>query len=123
MPTKILIIEDEPVVLNFTRTVLQHRGHEVLTATNVADARAHLTANGHGAGLCLVVDVVLDQESGIAFVQEVIDADPSARALLMSGFTDDVLIGCPRQADRVAFLRKPFTWEELVSAVDSICGA
>lgn len=123
MASKILIIEDETVVLNFARTVLQHRGHDVLTASNLEEARAHVAANGNAAGLCLVVDVVLDEESGIAFVQDVIDKEPTARALLMSGYTDDVLIGYPQQAGRIAFLRKPFTREELVSAVDSVSGS
>jgi hypothetical protein len=39
----------------------------------------------------------------------------------MSGFTDDVLLGEPDLAERIGFLRKPFTRRELLSAVDSVC--
>lgn len=122
MSRKILIVEDEAVVLNFVRTVLEHRGDEVLAARTAKEARAFVS-NGNAKGLCMVVDVVLDQESGIAFAQDVIENEPSARVLFMSGFTDDVLIGNPSLAPRAAFLRKPFTREELVAAVDRVCPA
>lgn len=121
MSRKILVLEDEPVVLNFVRTVLQHQGDDVLAARTVKEARTLISTNGNAKDLCMVVDVVLGQESGIAFAQEVIDSEPSARVLFMSGFTDDVLIGNPAHTDRVSFLRKPFTREELVGAVEVVC--
>lgn len=121
MPHPVLIVEDETVVLNFARTVLSRRGHDVLTAGTVAEARDVLQKQGSSNELCLVIDVVLNTESGIAFAQEVVKSDPHRRVLLMSGFTDDVLLGEPELANRVSFLKKPFTKDELISAVDAIC--
>jgi DNA-binding NtrC family response regulator len=121
MSHRILIVEDETVVLNFARTVLQNSGHEVLAAQSVTEARDILSAQVPFENLCLLVDVVLDGESGIAFAQEVVRHHPASRVLLMSGFTDDVLLGEPDLAERIGFLRKPFTRRELLSAVDSVC--
>ena len=123
MPAPILIVEDEAVVLNFAQTVLKNRGHEVMAARSVAEARAIIGAEQANRDLCLVIDVVLEHDSGIAFAEELVKNDPKRRVLLMSGFTDDVLLGEPELADRVGFLRKPFTKEELVLAVDSLCSS
>jgi two-component system, cell cycle sensor histidine kinase and response regulator CckA len=123
MPAPILIVEDEAVVLNFAQTVLKNRGHEVMAARSVAEARAIMGAEPTRRDLCLVIDVVLEHDSGIAFAEELVKTDPHRRVLLMSGFTDDVLLGEPELADRVGFLRKPFTKEELVLAVDSLCSS
>ncbi len=123
MPHRILIVEDESIVLNFAQLALQSSGHEVLVARSVAEARAILHAAYPADDLVLVIDVVLEAESGIAFAQEVTRSDPNRRVLLMSGFTDDVLLGDPELAERVAFLRKPFTKSELLRAVDSLCPA
>lgn len=122
MPHRILIVEDEPVVMNFALAVLRGGGHEVMTATSVGGARKLLAGLPDGSDLCLVIDVVLDDDSGIAFAQEVVKLNPGFRVLLISGFTDDVLITASHEAAKIRFLRKPFTKNELLSAVDSICG-
>ncbi len=123
MPHRILIVEDEPVVLNFARAALISSGHDVLAAHSVAEAHALLTTEVPGDELCLLVDVVLERESGIAFAQEVIRREPQHRVLLMSGFTDDVLLGEPGLDDRIGFIRKPFTRAELIAAIDAMCAA
>lgn len=121
MPHRILIVEDEPVVLNFAVAVLKGSGHEVMTATSAAAARKLLATQADGSDLCLVIDVVLDDDSGIALAQEVVKLNPGFRVLLISGFTDDVLIAETKGAEKISFLRKPFTKNELISAVASIC--
>jgi DNA-binding NtrC family response regulator len=116
----ILIVDDEVVVRNFARSVLQNCGHVVMTAASVDEARSIVAAQDC-TNLCLVVDVMLQDDSGIALTQELVEIQPSFRVLLMSGFTDDVLIGGPEHQERFGFLRKPFTREELVTAVESVC--
>jgi FixJ family two-component response regulator len=67
------------------------------------------------------MDVVLEKESGVAFAQELLDESPECRVLLISGFTDDVLITLPEYTGRTAFLRKPFTNQDLVTSVEALC--
>lgn len=121
MPQRVLVVEDEQVVLTFIETVLKRHGVEVLTARSAGEARQILAQQPDGADLCLVVDVVLDQESGIALAQDVIRQHPNYRVLLVSGFTDEVLLPSPEHEERIAFLRKPFSGPELLNAIDAVC--
>lgn len=121
MAQRILVVEDEPVVLAFARTVLQQRGYHVIAAQSIAEARQALATPACADIRHLVVDVVLGDESGIAFAHDCIARDSEFRVLLISGFTDDVLVGAAEHADRMSFLRKPFTRDELITAVDGIC--
>jgi FixJ family two-component response regulator len=68
----------------------------------------------------LVIDVVLHHESGIAFAQELVNRYPGFRVLLISGFTDDILLSQPEDVAQMGFLAKPFTQSELVAALEGI---
>ncbi len=122
MPQKILIVEDETVVLNFARNALKKSGHEVMTAQSVAEAQK-IVDRESASDLCLVIDVVLEKDSGIAFAEELIEKHPGYKVLLMSGFTDAVLMTRPEHEARITFLRKPFTKQDLLSAIDSMCAS
>jgi DNA-binding NtrC family response regulator len=120
MPWPILIVEDDDQVRDFTVMVLK-REHDVRTATSVTDARTAVDAHPAGAPLCLVVDMVLNRQSGLAFAQELVKRRPECRVLLISGFTDGVVMTHPDGDSRMGFLPKPFTGPQLTAAVAAIC--
>jgi FixJ family two-component response regulator len=68
----------------------------------------------------VIIDVVLNHESGIAFAQDLIKRYPGFRVLLISGFTDDVLLTEPNDVARMAFLPKPFTKEDLIGELQKL---
>ena len=122
MKRLILVVEDDDSVRGFIVIALESEGHEVMTATSVDAARKIITARPDAQALCLIIDVVLNHESGIAFAQDVIKRYPGFRVLLISGFTDDVLLLEPDNVQRMAFLPKPFTKEDLVKELEKLCG-
>lgn len=121
MSYRILIVEDEPRVRTFIEMVLSDRGYTVQAVTSAAEARQVLTKEPADARLCLVIDVVLERESGIELAHEAFGLNPDYRVLLMSGYTDDVLVTFPSRESRIAFLRKPFTPTELLESLKSLC--
>ena len=122
MKRVILVVEDDDSVRGFIGLALQSEGHEVLTASSVDAARKIIAARPEAQALCLIIDIVLNHESGITFAQDVIKRYPGFRVLLISGFTDDVLLLEPDNVDRMAFLPKPFTKEDLVKELDKLWG-
>ena len=121
MTQPILIVEDDETVRAFSVAVLKAEGHEVLTAASVDEARRIIADQPPGAALCLIIDVVLDRESGIHFAQELIKAHPTFRILLISGFTEDVVMTEPEDVARIGFLHKPFTRLEFAAAIAKMC--
>lgn len=120
MRRAVLIVEDDDIVREFLVKVLEREGHEVLTASSVEAARSVIFARPDAHNLSLVIDVVLHQESGIAFAQELVTRYPGFRVLLISGFTDDILLSQPEDVAQMGFLAKPFTQSELISALEGI---
>jgi len=115
-----MVVEDDDFVRDFIMNALKHEGHEVLAASSPEEARRLIFARPDAHNLCLIIDIVLDQESGIAFAQELVRRYPGFRVLLVSGFTDDVLLSQPEDTSNMGFLAKPFTQRELLAALASI---
>src|SRR4051812_37426773 len=117
MGRRILVLDDDETFRKFLTMLLASEGHDVLVAASVDEARKILANEPPGEALCLVIDVVLDHESGIEFAQELVRQHPLYRMLLISGFTDEVLMTKREDTERIAFLRKPFVRDEIVEAL------
>lgn len=121
MAHRFLVVEDDVTILAFVESALQSEGLEVVSASSTAEARALLAARPDAAEFCLIIDVVLEHESGIDFAEELLRRHPGCQVLFISGFTDDVVVVEPDFARRTAFLAKPFGKDELLQALARIC--
>jgi DNA-binding NtrC family response regulator len=121
MKREILLIEDDASVRELVVAVLKSDTHEVMTAASVEDARKIIGAGPEARALCLIIDVVLRHESGLAFAQELVEQHPAFRVLLISGYAEDVQPTASENAGRMAFLPKPFSRQDLLAAVEKVC--
>jgi PAS domain S-box-containing protein len=99
----ILLVEDEPQVLEVTRRVLEELGYRVLTATSGAEALARLAEPG--TVHLLLTDVVMPGMDGQELASRALRERPDLRVILLSGYAPDVV----RRPDGAlhAFLQKP----------------
>jgi CheY-like chemotaxis protein len=109
---KILIVDDEPVVLSFACTVFQRAGYEVIAA---ADPREAQTACQSLAPDVVLTDVRMPGMSGHELARWVAQNSPSTRTVLMSGY-DLACEQCP-YSPRCSMVEKPFRPEQLLEAV------
>ena len=115
---EILIIDDEPGVLQVLREILEGVGHSV---TEARDGEAALRQfEGKPADL-VVTDIFMPGMDGIELMVNIRKTLPDARVLAMSGggllsrdqaLSDAVLLG----ADHI--LEKPFSKDEVLEAVN-----
>ncbi len=110
----VLVVDDEPIVLRSITSVLALEGFRVIVAENgVAGLEAFLTAQQH---IDLVVaDVVMPNMGGVEMAKRIREARPDARILLMSGYSDAVLLTLP--GAEFPLMRKPFLPEDLVRTI------
>lgn len=106
----------------FISAALSGGDFEVTPVASIDEANKFLDEGADPGELCLVVDIFLDHESGIEFGESVAKRFPNVRVLLISAFTDHVLMLDPEITGRMAFLRKPFTAEELKSSLAELGG-
>jgi CheY-like chemotaxis protein len=112
----VLVAEDEDGVRELLRKVLTEFGYTVLTARHGRDA---LMVVGERAGRIdlLVTDVVMPEMSGRELAETLRDHRPDLKVLFISGYTDDEVLQRGISGRDAAFVRKPFTAEELVRRV------
>ena len=79
----ILIVDDEPLILDLTSSMLEDLGCEVLSADNGADALARL-AEDPRVGL-LITDVQMPGMSGYELAAKARQRWPDLRIVVMSG--------------------------------------
>jgi len=103
----ILVVEDEPMILDITRTILKLQGYNVLSAATPAEAIR--LAGEHAGGLdLLVTDVIMPEMNGRELADILLSLRPGLRCLFMSGYTADVIAHHGVLDEGVSFIQKPF---------------
>ena len=117
MPTKILLVEDEPKVSAFIRRGLLEEGFEVTVAYD--GPYGQRLAAGQEFDL-LILDVILPGQSGLEVLRAVRAHDQDLPILLLTalGTTEDKLLGFNGGADD--YLVKPFDFAELLARVRAL---
>jgi CheY-like chemotaxis protein len=110
----ILLVEDENMVRDLVREILEEYGYEVLTASN-GIAGLELCRNFEGRIHLLITDVVMPHMSGRELAESISAIRPETRVLYMSGFTDDAVVRHGVLADDMCFIQKPFSPEALAT--------
>jgi signal transduction histidine kinase len=108
----VLVVEDEPQLLELACRTLSEQGYRVLTAGNARQA-LQLCSVHPGPIHLMVTDVVMPRMGGGELVSAARPLRPSMRVLFMSGYTDETAIQYGVAVGQVPFLQKPFTPLEL----------
>ena len=112
----ILLVEDEALVREVMFETLVWAGYRVLKASNAAQARSTFRRCRKVVRL-LLTDVVLPDENGKDLAQELREACPDLRAVLVSGYPENAVSRQTSGADGMLYLPKPFSADSLVQKV------
>ena len=107
----VLFVDDEPLIRELGRTVLEQEGFTVVTAddgdTGVAAYAAHRPA-------LVVMDVTMPRLSGREAFLRIRALDPAARVLFSTGYTSEDVTSL---SGPVGVLAKPYRPADLLAAV------
>ena len=116
--TVVLLVEDEPAVLEMTRRMLDRSGYQMLTAATGHDALA--LASQQGQIDVLLTDVMMPEMSGKELADRVRDLRPGIRVLFMSGYTQGALSERDALEPGIGFLGKPFSKDLLLAKLNEV---
>jgi two-component system cell cycle sensor histidine kinase/response regulator CckA len=115
----VLLVEDEGIVRQITKTALEMHGYKVLEAGSGPAAIA--TAETCIDPIHLVLtDVVMPEMSGPKLAEHLRAGKPDLKVLFMSGYTDDDMIRHGMIDEDIEFLQKPFSPLELARKVRKV---
>lgn len=110
----LLLVDDEPDILDFLERSLRRRYH----VTRFSDPAAALAAIKIRSFDILITDQKMPGVSGLELVEAVADLQPGTVRVLISGFTDVPEIAEALAAARIHnFVLKPIDSEQLVEAI------
>jgi PAS domain S-box-containing protein len=112
----VLIVEDEPLLLEIIGEGLQELGYDVVTAGSPGDAIL-LCEKHAGAIHLLLTDVIMPTMNGKELQQRLERIKPGLRTIFMSGYTANVVASRGIVDADMLFIQKPFTFEALASKV------
>ncbi|BCS35142.1 hypothetical protein TBR22_A43680 [Luteitalea sp. TBR-22] len=119
---RILLVEDEPAVLDLMRRTLESYGYTVLHASTPDRAIKALQEQGDRVDL-LLTDVVMPVMNGRELAAQLRRRDPSMRVLYMSGYSSDVVTERGLLPADVSLITKPFSPTALAARVRQVLDA
>jgi two-component system chemotaxis response regulator CheY len=118
---KILIVDDSAFARNRIRRLLEDGGHEVVGSSG---------ASGEALDLyqalrpdLVTLDHVMDEKPGEEVLQSILEFDPQARVIMISGSNDPSLEKRVLEAGAQAFVEKFSTHRNLLQVVDKVMSA
>lgn len=114
---KILVIDDEPVVLNSCRKVLEQDGFDVCLVASADEALELLKVESFDL---LLVDVKMPKHDGIYLMQMVKEQRSDIPIIVMSGYPTHDTISDGAKMGAAAFIAKPFTPDELIETLRKV---
>lgn len=109
---RILIVDDEQVILDSTRKILSSEGWQVLTAPDAESAVRILAAE---APHLVISDLVLPGASGMNLLDRASERDPGLVIIITTGYSTVENAAAALKHGAFDFLPKPFSCDELMS--------
>ena len=118
----ILLVEDDPTILDMGKRMLEGMGYRVLAADRPHHALQ--LAGKYGAEIdLLVTDVIMPEMNGWDLASHLSRSHPQTAQLFMSGYTADIIARHGVLDQGVHFIQKPFTARELSGKIREILDA
>ena len=114
----VMLVEDEPMVRDMTRVMLQRLGHDVIAAGDGVEAlelfRGHLN-QVH----CVLLDLTMPRRDGWKTLAALRALRPGLPVVLTSGYDETLAMLGEHDEQPQVFLHKPYRMAELKAALDA----
>ena len=117
MSAKILIIDDERMILSLTAMVLQHRGFEVFTTENAIDGYAIIEREQPAV---VLLDYMMPVVNGLTALREIRQRFPSTYVIMFTGKGSEEIAVELMKAGASDYILKPFSNANLIERIEGV---
>lgn len=117
-PPNILLVDDEDGVRLVVSRVLKSKGFHVIECANAEQALEELSKRSDID--LLLTDMIMPGMDGETLIRHAQEANPKMKALLMSGYSEDLARHGSSENKELAFLAKPFELSQLLDKVKEV---
>jgi signal transduction histidine kinase len=117
MSDRILVVDDEPIILELASMVLASRGYEVLTAESGTDCLATVARY---APAVVLLDYMMPGMDGMATLQRLREAFPDTYVVMLTGKGSEQIAVDIMKAGAADYILKPFKNKDLMERIDNV---
>ena len=115
----ILLVDDEPAVLELTQTFLEEYGFKTIAASSGEKALAIYKESGADIDL-VVLDLGMPGLGGFNCLKELLGINPQIRVIISSGYSGQVRTSEALKAGALAFVGKPYRMADMLIKVRDV---
>jgi len=115
---KVLIVDDSAFARNVLGRIIEQGGHEVVGRAKDGDSAMELFKKLHPE--LVTLDYLMTGKNGEAILEEIIETDPSARVVMISGSGDYTVEERTLESGAKDFVSKPFMQRDLLKVIDKV---
>ncbi|MBU8910298.1 MAG: response regulator [Desulfobacterales bacterium] len=115
----ILVVEDDPSILNIMQTILKGLNYTVLTS-NAPEKTMSIVKKYAGTVHLLITDVIMPKMNGHDMAELLRSTYPDLKCIFMSGYTADVIAHHGVLDKGIRFIQKPFSRRELAEIIRKV---
>lgn len=115
----LLIVDDEPGIVEEIKTFFEEEGHRVYTADSGEDGIQFVEKIKPDLAF---IDIKLPDISGLRVLEAAKKISPTTKTIVITGYVDQATIDEAEKLGRDAFLQKPFNFEVLSGEVKRLLG-
>jgi len=114
---EILVVDDEPNILEVLQTFLENEGYDVTTADSSAKALAQLAESDPQI---VLLDIRMPDIDGIQCLRRIKDQHPSVEVVMMSGFATQQIAEKSLEIGAFDYIGKPLSFNHLKEVIQQI---
>ncbi|MBF0103161.1 MAG: PAS domain S-box protein [Desulfobacterales bacterium] len=118
----ILVVEDEPALLEMTMMMLEKLGYTVLAAST-PDIAMGLAIEHSEKIHMLLTDIIMPQINGLNLSKKLLSLYPEIKCLFMSGYTSNVMAQHGVLDEGMHFIQKPFSMKAIAAKIRNVLGS
>jgi PAS domain S-box-containing protein len=113
---KILLVDDEPLILQYCHEMIKSLGFTVLSAQGAEEALSIYKKQGRTIDVA-ILDMVMPKTSGLQLLEQLKAINPEIKAIISTGYSLDSRITNAMACGHLQCLKKPYTRDELADAI------
>jgi len=115
----ILLVEDEDMVRDLTKRILERSGYTVLSAANGKEALSLHEKERHRISL-VILDVIMPEMGGRECLKRLHEINPELKILVTSGYYAREIEAEAIESGARGFVCKPYDMERMLTAVREV---
>lgn len=112
----VLIVDDERVVREVAKRLVEIAGFKVLIATDGGEA-TKIYREKYGSIACVLLDMTMPVMNGRETLDKLNEINPDVKIIISSGYSESEIMPLFKEKRTVAFVQKPYNFKKLYDAI------